>query len=175
MARTRFDERLVRQAQGGDRKAQDELLRRLERVLRPFFRGRAGDTSFVDDLVQNTLLRVHNGLEALRSPGAFKGFAMKAAFFELNDLYRGRYGPKEALYEPAMLVSSAVSQSGQEGSRVDAERALSVLSPHARRIMELREYGYKYREIASMLGTTEMAVKMQVKRAFDRMRRALAD
>jgi RNA polymerase sigma-70 factor (ECF subfamily) len=39
--------------------------------------------------------------------------------------------------------------------------------------MELREYGYIYREIAQMLDTTEAAVKMQVKRAFEKMRDAL--
>jgi RNA polymerase sigma-70 factor (ECF subfamily) len=53
------------------------------------------------------------------------------------------------------------------------EKALDVLTPKARRIMELREYGYIYREIAQMLDTTEAAVKMQVKRAFEKMRDAL--
>jgi RNA polymerase sigma-70 factor (ECF subfamily) len=54
------------------------------------------------------------------------------------------------------------------------EKALEALSPKARRIMELREYGYLYREIAQMLDTTEAAVKMQVKRAFDTMKEALS-
>jgi RNA polymerase sigma-70 factor (ECF subfamily) len=40
--------------------------------------------------------------------------------------------------------------------------------------MELREYGYLYREIAQMLDTTEAAVKMQVKRAFEKMKDALS-
>jgi RNA polymerase sigma-70 factor (ECF subfamily) len=51
---------------------------------------------------------------------------------------------------------------------------LEALTPKARRIMELREYGYLYREIAQMLDTTEAAVKMQVKRAFETMKEALS-
>jgi RNA polymerase sigma-70 factor (ECF subfamily) len=45
-----------------------------------------------------------------------------------------------------------------------------MLSPKAQRIIELREYGYRYREIAQMIDTTEAAIKMQVKRAFDKIR-----
>ena len=48
-----------------------------------------------------------------------------------------------------------------------------MLSPRARYILELREYGYRYKEIADMIDTSEAAVKMQVKRAFERMRRLL--
>ena len=36
--------------------------------------------------------------------------------------------------------------------------------------MELREYGYRYEEIANIVGSTEAAIKMQVKRAFEKMR-----
>ena len=56
---------------------------------------------------------------------------------------------------------------------MDLERALSILTPRARRILELREYGYRYQEIAEMIGTSEAAIKMQVKRAFEKMRNVL--
>ena len=127
----------------------------------------------VDDLVQNTLLRVHGGLDALKDPERLKAFAMKAALFELHDLYRGRYGPKESLYDPDFPPEAAPS-AAEAGAAVDAERALALLTPRARRILELRECGYRYQEIAEMIGTSEAAIKMQVKRAFDKMRRVLA-
>ena len=57
---------------------------------------------------------------------------------------------------------------------MDIERALEVLTPKARRIIELREMGYPYKDIADMVETTEAAVKMQVKRAFERLRGVLA-
>jgi RNA polymerase sigma-70 factor (ECF subfamily) len=62
---------------------------------------------------------------------------------------------------------------GTAEQRLDIEQALATLTPHARRIVELRAYGYRYQEIARLLQTTEAAVKMQVKRAFEKMRQLL--
>ena len=56
---------------------------------------------------------------------------------------------------------------------MDLDRALATLSEHARAILEMRELGYPYAEIAESLDTTEAAVKMQVKRAFSRLRDVL--
>ena len=61
-----FDIDLVERAQAGDDGAREHLLRRLEPMLRAFFIKRIGLKPSVDDLVQNTLLRVHGGLEALK-------------------------------------------------------------------------------------------------------------
>ncbi len=169
-----FDRGLVERAQGGEREALEELLRRLEPIFRSFFRRRVGARAAVDDLVQNSLLRVHSGLAALKNPERLKPFAMKAALFELHDMYRGRYSAKEALYEPERLPDTNTRDSGWAGSNLDLERALSILTPHARRILEMRQYGYRYKEIAKALGTTETAVKMQVKRAFTKMRTTFA-
>jgi len=173
MATSEFSADRVRRAQEGDDHARNDLLRRLEPILRGYFVKRIGTEADVDDLVQNTLMRVHDGLEALEKPGSLKSFAMKAALFELQDYYRGRYDMKESLYDPDLPPQRA-TEPDDRGAQVDVEKALEVLSPKARRIMELREYGYIYREIAQMLDTTEAAVKMQVKRAFEKMRDALS-
>lgn len=167
-----FGSALVTQAQAGDERARATILERLEPVLRAFFIKRIGVRPDVDDLIQNTLVRVHNGLVDLKDPERLKAFAMKAALFELQDLYRGRYSAKERLYDPDSPPEPA-SPEETGGVRVDVERALSALSPRARRIIELREYGYRYEEIAQMIGSTEAAIKMQVKRAFAKMRNAL--
>ena len=172
MATPEFDPAHVRRAQEGDDDARNDLLRRLEPILRGYFIKRIGKEADVDDLVQNTLMRVHEGLEALEKPGSLKSFAMKAALFELQDYYRGRYDMKERLYDPE-LPPQRTTDPNDRSAEVDVEKALDVLTPKARRIMELREYGYIYREIAQMLDTTEAAVKMQVKRAFEKMRDAL--
>ena len=168
-----FDRDLVERAQAGDDRAREDLLRRLEPMLRAFFIKRIGLKPSVDDLVQNTMLRVHGGLEALKDPHRLKAFAMKAALFELHDLYRGRYGPKESLYDPEHPPERDQGTDASAGIVVDLERALSILTPRARRILELREYGYRYQEIADVIGTSEAAIKMQVKRAFEKMRNVL--
>jgi len=164
--------RLVARARQGESEAQNLLLRRLEPVLRAFFFKRLGDVPEIDDLVQNTLLRVHTGLPDLKDDARLKAFAMKAALFELQDYYRGRYHGREQLFDPEQPPPVADDPGGSE-PRLDLEQALQALTPHARRILELRAYGYRYQEIARMLSTTEAAVKMQVKRAFEKMRRLL--
>ena len=174
MAYSQFNRQLVERARKGERQACEELLHRLEPMFRAFFVKRVGLNASVDDLVQNTLLRVHGGLPALKDPERLKPFAMKAALFELHDLYRGRYSAKEVLFEPESLPESQGAWSDRAGSAIDLERAMSVLTAHARKILEMREYGYRYKEIAVALDTTETAVKMQVKRAFEKMRGVFA-
>jgi RNA polymerase sigma-70 factor (ECF subfamily) len=118
------------------------------------------------------LLRVHRGLIDLKDLSSLRAFAMKAALFELQDFYRGRYSAKESLLDP----DHTYLQQGNtlpSSTHLDLERALAVLSPTARRIIELREYGYRYEEIARVVGSTEAAIKMQVKRAFEKMRDVL--
>ena len=172
MSDSTFDPAQVRRAQNGDEQARNDVLRRLQPILRGYFIKRIGKEADVDDLIQNTLMRVHDGLADLEKPGSLKAFAMKAALFELQDYYRGRYDMKEDLYDPE-LPPPRTTKPEDRSAHVDVEKALDVLSPKARRIMELREYGYIYREIAQMLDTTEAAVKMQVKRAFEKMQDAL--
>jgi len=167
-----FGKEQVEQARSGDERALSRLLSNLEPILRAYFIKRIGMKPDIDDLVQNTLVRVHNSLADLKDPNRLKAFAMKAALFELQDLYRGRYSAKERLYDPEMPPESVLPNT-TAGIRVDLERALAALTPRARRIIELREFGYRYEEIAGMIGSTEAAIKMQVKRAFEKMRQAL--
>ncbi|HYE97030.1 MAG TPA: sigma-70 family RNA polymerase sigma factor [Rubricoccaceae bacterium] len=167
-----LDPQAVARAQAGDGVARERILTALQPLLRGFFVGRIGHREEVDDLVQNTLLRIHRGLSDLVQPDRLRGFAMKAALFELNDFYRGRYSARETLYDPDSPPDDP-TRPDDAGLRMDLERALATLSPRARRIIELRELGYPYLDIAELLGTTEAAVKMQVKRAFERLREVL--
>lgn len=167
-----FTPEFIDRIQAGDREAEERLLARLRPILHTYFIKRVGLKPEVEDLIQNTLIRVHRGLSDLQRSDRFMGFAMKAALYELHDLYRGRYGGREVLYDPADPPLEAMGTVNSSAS-IDVERALSVISPRARQILELREYGYRYKEIADMIHTSEAAVKMQVKRAFERMRRLL--
>ena len=167
-----FDPQTVARAQAGDATARDQLLAAVTSPLRAFFRSRIGAAPEADDLVQNALLRVHRGLDDLKRPDRFKAFAMKAALFELQDYYRGRYTSREALFDPDLPTPGSV-EAEDVGLRVDLERALEALTEHARAILEMRELGYPYAEIADALDTTEAAVKMQVKRAFEKLRDVL--
>ncbi len=162
----------VERARSGDAGARERLLAALQPILRRFFTGRIGTRADVDDLVQNTLVRIHTGLESLHDAERLRGFAMKAALFELHDYYRGRYSAKETLYDPEIPLAGGVE--GDAAADLDVDRVLAALPDKARRILELRAYGYRYEEIARMVESTEAAIKMQVKRALEKVRDLLA-
>jgi RNA polymerase sigma-70 factor (ECF subfamily) len=165
-------ETLVLRAREGDRSARSTLLERLQPMLRGYFVRRIGLRDEVDDLVQNTLLRVDRGLDELRDPAKLRPFTLKAALFELQDLYRGRYSVREVPLSDDLPPPS--TDPAPTGLAIDLDRALGALTPRARRVMELKLMGYRYEEIAGMIDSTEAAVKMQVKRAVERLRDLLA-
>jgi len=168
-----FSPEVVIRAQNGDHEARESLLAAIEPVLHSFFGARIGRTPDADDLVQNTFIRIHRGLEALQNPARLKAFALKAALYELQDFYRGRGQLREALFDPDLPTPGSVG-ADDGADRIDLDRAMNSLTDHARKILELRELGYPYAEIAETLDTSEAAVKMQVKRAFERLRTVLA-
>ncbi len=159
---------LVGRARSGDLSAQSDVLRSIKPVFERFFAARLGRIAEVDDLVQNALLRLHSSFDRVQDPARFKGFAMKAALFELQDYYRGRYTLREQLYDPDLPAGS--SHDAPAGLEMDAETLLSTLTPHARQILTLKAHGYRYEEIAQMVDSTEAAIKMQVKRATEKLR-----
>ena len=175
MSRNRsIDAALVLQARDGDDAAFEAIVKQIDPMLRAWFVSRIGRRAAVDDLVQNTLLRLYRGLPDLQDPERLRAFVMKAALFETQDYYRGRYGSRESLSDPDAL--SRWSETVPEADvRLDAEKALNLLGEKARTILEMREYGYRYAEIGRALGMTEAAVKMQVRRAFEKLRKALEE
>lgn len=162
-------EHLADRAKNGDEKARNELMKALEPIMRGFFINRIGLRGDIDDLVQNSLVRVHRSLPDLKDNARLQAFAMKGALYELQDWYRGRYRAKERLFDAHFPPDHQIDPF-RPADRLDLDRALASLSPKAREIVELREHGFKYDEIARMIGSTEAAIKMQVKRAFERMR-----
>ena len=166
-----FDPELVTAAREGDQRALNRVLSDLERIFRAFFLKRLGGRDEVEDLVQNSLMRVNSGIADLQDPARLKAFAMKGAFFELQDLYRGRYRAKESLYDPQLSMDAVDDVDAAD--RLDLERALSQLSDHARRILELREYGYRYEEIAERIGIPVGTVKSRLNRARNSFRSLL--
>ena len=56
-----------------------------------------------------------------------------------------------------------------ENMQIDFKKALKNLPEKSQLILKLQSEGYKYSEIAKMLGLSESAVKMQVKRSVEKL------
>jgi RNA polymerase sigma-70 factor, ECF subfamily len=158
----------VERARDGDVAALEQVLAAIRPVLVAFFTNRIGSGPDAEDLAQNTLVRLNRAISELNDPGSLKAFAMRAAVFELQDFYRGRNRTKEWLFDPHEAPETRAEEPTGADS-LDIDRVLSAITPHARKILELRAYGYQFDEIAEMVGSTKAAVKMQVRRAIDRL------
>src|SRR5688572_32929327 len=81
--------RLVVAAQGGDPQAREELVAAYLPLLYNIVRRALGGHADVDDVVQETLLRVVRDLPALREPNSFRSWLVAIAIRQIGS-YRER-------------------------------------------------------------------------------------
>jgi RNA polymerase sigma-70 factor (ECF subfamily) len=175
---------LLTKAQRGDQNALNLLCKELEKQVRGYFWVKFRDNDLVDDLAQETYLRLLKSLSTIREPMKLRSFVAKVAVHVTQDYFRGKYREKEEELEPHLLTvpaskgelgrgSGPAALDDQAVQKVDLERALAELSDKARQIILLRAEGHKYEEISAQVGLTVSGVKMQVKRNLEKLKTAL--
>lgn len=172
---------LLDRARAGDRLARQQLVQRVEPLLRRFARGRIPqllrhreDTA---DLVQLTWLKVLNKLDGIDAgePGAFFAYLRAVLINALREsLRREAAAPVAAGGELADKAEAVVP-----AARVDItdwlayEQALARLVPEHRGLVLMRfEFGMSFAEIAAETGETSDGVRMKLNRAIARMAQA---
>lgn len=175
---------LLRLSRSGDERARDALLGRYLPRLRRWASGRlpmrARSLFDTADLVQETLLRVLQGLDRIeeRGPGGFQAYVRQAVLNRIRDEVRwaarrpGPDGVPESL--PDRSPSPLENAIGAE--LLDRyERALAGLTPEERELLLLRiELDFDYAEIATMTGRPSRdAARMGVQRALGRLAEAM--
>jgi RNA polymerase sigma-70 factor (ECF subfamily) len=155
-------------AQRGDAQAYGEFLRQLTPFLRGWFRRRLRSLpDDVEDLVQETLIAVHNSRHTYDPDQAVGGWLHAIARYKLVDLLRARAG-REALHEP-LDDEGAALLSDAEPAAAEARRDLGVLMqqlPDKQRlpIEYVKIEGLSVAEAARRTGLSESAVKVGVHR-----------
>jgi len=168
-------ELLVR-AKDGDRAALDVLMARYVPRLERWASGRLPPyaRSLLDtvDLVQETLMRVVDGLEGVevRGPGGFQAYVRQAVLNRIRDQIRWvrrRPGPDEIPESIEDPVPSPLEQAIGADVLERYERALGRLPEDAQRLLHLRiELDFDYVEIAAMTDRPSSdAARMAVRRA----------
>jgi RNA polymerase sigma-70 factor (ECF subfamily) len=187
------ESRLIGEAQGGDRSAFEELVRRHDRsVLRVALRSvRSEDEA--RDIYQETFLRLYRTLGRFRHECSLETWILRIASNVCLDHLRRRAARPED-------TASAVAPAGEAATRrpaepaddrpdQDPERALARremrlridaalldLAPRERLVFEMRHYeGMRLRQIGEVIGTTEETVKNCLFRAHQQLRGALGD
>lgn len=155
---------LMARGLGGDACAYEEVLRGLTRLLRPYFRRRLGHEGEAEDLVQETLLAVHEKRHTYDRERLLTPWVFAIARFKLAGFRRGRLRRPTTALDEAMAVAEAGDQE-EAGVRMDLSRLLDGLPARQRRLVEgvkLRGEAVSY--MAQAEGMSEGAVKVSVHR-----------
>ncbi len=152
----------------GDGAAYRGLLQSLSGHLRAFFRRRlTGLPDEVEDLVQETLLAVHNQRHTYEPGRPLTAWVYAIARYKMVDLLRRR-SAREALHDPIdesedLLV--ACDMAGAADAKRDVAQMLAGLPDRWRLpIMHVKLEGLSVTETAQRTGMSESAVKVGVHR-----------
>lgn len=176
---------LLNSFQRGDRSALESLCRVLEKDIRGYSRQKFTQPEVVDDLAQETYIRLMRNLPNVREPMKLRSFVVKVAVHVSQDYLRQKYRKKEESLEDRLTTgadtdSRAFAMADRNSSperildQMDLQKALDELPKKTRQIVLMKADGYKYEEIAENLGLRVSGVKMQVKRSFEKLRVSLA-
>ena len=151
----------------GDAVAYRAFLKALSSHLRAFLRGRlSGLPDDVEDLVQETLIAIHNQRHTYDASQPLTAWAHAIARYKLIDLLRRRQR-HELLNDPlddhADLFAAAELES--DAARRDVSRLLEQLPDRQRLpIVHVKLEGMSVAETARLTGLSESAVKIGVHR-----------
>ena len=166
VAENRLHELLVR-GLNGDAAAYHQFLKALSAHLRAYFRKRLFQRpDEVEDLVQETLLAVHNQRHTYRSNQPLTAWVHAIARYKLVDLLRSR-AAREALTDPLddQLEVFAASDSDAADAKKDLNKLLASLPDRQRLpIVHVKLEGRSVLEAAQLTGMSESAIKIGVHR-----------
>ncbi len=158
---------LMVQGQAGDAAAYHAFLKELGAHLRAFLRRRlAGLPDDVEDLVQETLLAVHNQRHTYDAAQPLTPWVQAIQRYKMADLLRRRAG-REALHEPLDEEADVFASSDHEAAdaRRDVAKLLQALPDrHRVPIVLMKLEGLSVAEAARRSGLSESAVKVGVHR-----------
>ena len=175
-----FDRRLsdwMRRVQDGDGQAYETLLTEVTAYLTTFVRTRLPEPAWVDDVVQETLISIHQNRHTYDPGRSFGSWLHAIALHRLIDLMRKRRrvhareqlgvsGPEDF----CSVVDSASHQTVFDG----LHRALASLSSKQREVIQLLKWqGFSVKEVAESTGMSESSVKVTAHRGYRLLRRLL--
>lgn len=176
------DSRLVARARAGDAQAFEELVRRHLRSAHAVALGVLGNPADAEDVCQDAFLAALEKLDECRDPKRFAAWLMRIVrnralnVRESRALRQGEPLEEEAATLEAGAFDDPEQRAGQSELRERLLAALGRLPPSQREVVLLHDLeGWRHREIADLLGTSEGAVRVRLAEARKRLRAELGD
>jgi RNA polymerase sigma-70 factor, ECF subfamily len=184
------EERLIHQAQRGDRSAFDGLVRLYDRQVLRLVMKVVQSPDEARDLYQEVFLKVYRSLGRFRFEAKFSTWLYRIVMNVCYDHLRRQksreevQGPAAEEDEPEFFHTVADERpegdparalhSGEIRRRI--QKALERLAPRERMVFELRHFqGLKLRAIGELCGTSEETAKNSLFRATQKLRLELSD
>lgn len=176
---TASDLDLLRDAQDGNDQACRVLLSRYgDRLYRVVHRAH-GDLQVTEDVVQEAFVRAIRAVDGLENEAAVFPWLVRIALRVALD-HRRKRGREHALASLSEGSDSRASDSPEVQSaalqlRRQVRTAIAGLDPYPREILTLKYFGqFSVAEIARVYEKSEVAVRKDLQRARERLRRRLA-
>jgi RNA polymerase sigma-70 factor (ECF subfamily) len=167
---------LITRAQGGDRWAFNELVRRHRQGVVNVVYRMCGDTNTAEDAAQEAFIRAWQHLPSYRPQSPFRNWVYRIATNAARDVLR-----REREIIDVDELPLAAPDAGPEATAEGRERSEHVrqavlsLPSASREVLVLREYeGLSYREIAETLSIPIGTVMSRLNYARNRLRQSLA-
>ncbi len=176
MAEPLEDADLVRSAAAGDEEAFAELVRRHKGTVLRIASRFARDRAELEDLGQETFLRIYRDLSSFRGDAPFDHWLSRVATHVCYDALRKRRREDkdvslETLSAPVADLGGGNVQSARQAKMI-LDRAMSRLKPEERLVITLFELEDRSaREVAELTGWSETLVKVRAFRARQALKR----
>jgi RNA polymerase sigma-70 factor (ECF subfamily) len=171
---------LVREAQGGNRKAFEELVRHYDQEVLRLALNLTGSQEGAQDIYQDAFLRAYRNLPHFRFECSFYTWLYRIVTEVCLDCLR-----RHRLQEPETNATarpankprvSEMRELREETCSERLRRALLRLSARERMVFELKHYqGLKLQTVATLLNSTENAMRSTFLRAAEKLRMELGE
>ena len=183
------NEELMQFYQQGHQQAFAHLMQRLERPLYFYIMRLVHSSELARDLVQDTFLRVVKHAQRYQQQALVKTWVYTIARNLCIDHLRKKRGREISLDQPQgssddfnlhLVLPTSTDDGLQHSSQTQTmqrvEEALSQINPSQREVFILREIqGYKFHEIADILGESENTIKSRMRYALKALQAQLSD
>jgi len=166
---------LVREAQAGSAEAFERLYRKHGRRVYAVCLRMVSDPGRAEELMQDAFVRAWSAIGSFQHRSAFGTWLHRLAVnVVLSDVRADKRRSSRELLRGELDEFEREVGGAMPETRVDLERAIAALPSGAKEVLILHDIeGYRYREIAELIGVAEGTVKSQLSRARRLVREAL--
>lgn len=161
-------------AQGGDKKAYNNLLSELYPYIRNNVIKSLSNRDAAEDVAQEVLISVHKSLSSYGGDRPFKPWLMAIINFRRTDFLRKHYAQRDdktaTIDDNPEYLAANVTNSAHAGELKDIEEALAAFPDQQQRIFRMIKIeGYSAKEVANELDMKESAVKVSAHRTMKKL------